>query len=370
MSSKSITFIVITLLMLSMSVQAQNKITEQTDLIYAKRHMLHSKILNEDREVEVYLPPSYYHSVHDYPIIVVIGGESFFRTVSGIVEHLSDVSRMPESIVVGLPNNTGKGLQMLPKLVGDDGKPFIPDSKADEYLQFYQQELFAHLESTYRVAKFRTLIGWSNQSAFALHAFVKAPELFQATIAIAPFLRYGYKVGDTIADAMARPYGKTPNRKAWLYVAMSESDVESNPQGKVDLQNLQQQLSPFTKNQLTLKTEVLAGEHHFSMTLPAVMSAFEMIYPRAKFKAANFSREVIGEPGETVANINAIFDKLSADYGFKTYPLGHKLGFICRRLIRQKRFIDAKSVIKRWVEIYPKSTEHQSYLKQVNESDL
>ncbi|MCJ8271009.1 MAG: alpha/beta hydrolase-fold protein [Psychrosphaera sp.] len=349
---------------------------QQTDLIYAKRHMLHSKILNEDREVEVYLPPSYYQTEnhhsgqgHEYPVIVVIGGESFFRTVSGIVEHLSDVSRMPESIVVGLPNNTGKGLQMLPKIVGDDGKPFIPDSLADEYIQFYQQELFPHLESTYRVAKFRTLIGWSNQSAFALHAFVKAPELFQATIAIAPFLNHGYKVGDTFVDAIAKPFAKTPNRKAWLYVGMSQSDVESNPQGKVSLQNLQQQLSPYTQKHLTLKTEVLAGEHHFSMPLPAVMSALDMIYPREKFKAVNFSREVIGEPGETVANIDAIFNKLSADYGFKTYPLEHKLGFICRRLIRQKRFDDAKAVIERWRELYPKSSEYQTYLQQTNETN-
>ena len=181
--------------------------------------------------------------------------------------------------------------------------------------------------------------------------------------------RHGYKVGDTFVDAIAKPFAKTPNRKAWLYVGMSQSDVESNPQGKVSLQNLQQQLSPYTQKHLTLKTEVLAGEHHFSMTLPAVMSAFEMIYPRAKFKAVNFSREVIGEPGETVANIDAIFNKLSADYGFKIYPLEHKLGFICRRLIRQRRFDDAKAVIERWRELYPKSSEYQTYLQQTNETN-
>ena len=85
----------------------QNKnelsITESIPLTYAQQYVIHSKILNEDRKVNIFLPESFYEvsAQHTYPVLLLLEDE-FFLMVSGVVKHLSSVERMPETIVVSL----------------------------------------------------------------------------------------------------------------------------------------------------------------------------------------------------------------------------------------------------------------------------
>ena len=56
-------------------------------------------------EASIYLPKNFNKSTakHTYPLVLLYG-DQFFLTTSGIVEHLSAVHKMPEAIVVSFNN--------------------------------------------------------------------------------------------------------------------------------------------------------------------------------------------------------------------------------------------------------------------------
>ena len=80
-------------------------------LSIGRSEILHSKVLNEDRTINIYLPDNYNpnDSVR-YPIVYVLDGgmdEDFFH-IAGIVRFSTQpwIDRFSQSIVVGIGGNT------------------------------------------------------------------------------------------------------------------------------------------------------------------------------------------------------------------------------------------------------------------------
>ncbi|MBN4080768.1 hypothetical protein JYT44_00245 [Caldithrix abyssi] len=358
------------------SVQEKPPQISSTPLVYGERHMLPSEILGETRAVDVYLPESYYEAAQTraYPLIVVLDGEFMFHTVTGVVKHLSSVSRMPEAIVVGIPNNTGKRLSFSPKLFSDNGRQSRSGGQEEQYIQFFKEELFPFLNKKYRTVKFRMLIGLSPTAKFTLHTFWKAPDLFQAHIAIVAghHLSHGYKPEESLSDVIQKSFTKTPNRKAYLYINSAESNFKNNPKVKTNLENIEKQLLPYTSKSLTLKTEVVPGVA-YAVVLPSVISAMDMIFPKEKWEPDYNS--FINQKGTATSNMDAFFKNLSSEYGFKIFPKGERfwnsdcLQGIGYRLLRQERIKEAIEIFQRWVEYYPNTANAYDSLAEALEAD-
>src|ERR1043165_8621252 len=73
---------------------------------------VHSAILNEERQLLIYLPEEY-DTLKKYPVVYLLDGESFFHSFTGIVSHLSGSYVVPEMIVVELVN-TNRGRAFTP----------------------------------------------------------------------------------------------------------------------------------------------------------------------------------------------------------------------------------------------------------------
>ena len=75
-------------------------------LEFGKNLTFESIILNKSLSMNVYLPESFEASSDEnrYPVIFANGshGAEFFHTLTGVVKHLGELDRMPESIVVSL----------------------------------------------------------------------------------------------------------------------------------------------------------------------------------------------------------------------------------------------------------------------------
>jgi len=65
----------IAIVLMSFGVQAQS---EGTPNVVGTNHLLSSKILNEERQVQIYLPPNYGESDAKYPVVYVLDGQRFF----------------------------------------------------------------------------------------------------------------------------------------------------------------------------------------------------------------------------------------------------------------------------------------------------
>lgn len=341
-------------------------------LVYAQRYLLPSAVLGETRAIDVSLPESYHEAapVQSYPVVVVLDGEFMFQTVTGIVRHLGSVGRMPEAIVVGIPNNTGKRLASSPKFVRDDGRTQSFGGDEEAYIQFFEQELFPYLKTHFRVVDFNILVGLSPTASFALHTFWAAPDLFQAHIAlvIGTTLDKQYTPEQTMADRIVHSFAEVPSRKAYLYLGSAESNYNADVEAA--LGELEQRLLPYQN--LTLKREVVPGSA-YAIVLPAVMSAMDMIFPAAKWNPDY--RTFMAEEGQALAHMDAFFENLSAEYGFRVYPKGDRfwnvngLRGLGSRLRSTERPREAVEVFQRWVEYYPNAPQAYFHLAYALQAD-
>ncbi|MEM7049994.1 MAG: alpha/beta hydrolase-fold protein [Acidobacteriota bacterium] len=347
--------------------KASQGVAPATPLTFAERHVLASQALGEERYVDVRLPASYRQSApaRSYPVIFVLDGELIFETVAAVADHLAAVGRMPEAVVVGVPNHTGDRLGMSPRFLGRDGKPSGFGGREDQYLQFLEGELVPYLASSFRLADFRLVFGVSPTAAFALHSFWRSPELFQVHVAMVAggSLDKLYPEAGLLADALVGALEQKPDRRAWLYLSSAESNFRAREEIGTALESFEKRLQPFLAKGLVFQAEVVPGAA-YATVLPAVTSALNLIFPPEEWDPRYVS--FLDGDAAALANLEAHFDALSARYGFPVVPLGDRffsvncLRGLASRLDRQGRSEEALQVLRRWVDLYP--SDPRSYL--------
>ena len=145
-----------------------------------------SKILNENRELLIYTPPSYnYNDKTTYPVMYFVDADYNFHYVTGLIELLSSVSsNIPEMIVVGI---VGKGTTTYRK---QSKPPYDVKDKgtADKTLAFIQKELFPFINKNYKTNNYKILSGHSIGGLFTTYAMITQTDMVDTFIAISPSL--------------------------------------------------------------------------------------------------------------------------------------------------------------------------------------
>lgn len=140
-----------------------------------KQYSLHSKILGEERKVLVRLPEGYDGTDVDvrYPVIYLLDGDRHFSHGSIGAEVLEQRDRMPNAIIVALPNNRGTRERDLAR-------------EPDNFRRFMSEELFAFIDTKYRTSGHKTLFGHSLAGYFTLSILVDHNKMFDNYIAASP----------------------------------------------------------------------------------------------------------------------------------------------------------------------------------------
>ncbi len=178
---------------------------------------LQSTILQENRPLSIYLPPSYFSKPkQNYPVLYILDGEYNFLYVSGILELQAGIAEnIPEMILVAI---SGKGS----KNYKENCKPFvqgIQDSgNADQVLEFIEKELTPYIDSKYRTLDYKILAGHSIGGLFIINAALKKPTLFNNYIAISPALWWEENAINTVAKNI---YESKPPIKPNVYVSLA-----------------------------------------------------------------------------------------------------------------------------------------------------
>jgi enterochelin esterase-like enzyme len=145
--------------------------------------MIASKILEEQRPLQIRLPRGYEESTQRYPVLYRLDGEFCFSHTVVTVEQLvvfEEAEGVPEMIVVGIPN-TNRGRDMLPAQ-----SQYAPENASPaRFLEFLKDEVFPFVEEHYRATDTRILAGQSSSGFFAWWAQLQEPQLF-AAVAISP----------------------------------------------------------------------------------------------------------------------------------------------------------------------------------------
>lgn len=159
-----------------------------------RKEKVHSKILGEDREILVYVPPYELKSGKKFPVLYLLDGDAHFHSVSGLIQILgtgvNGTFAVPEMIVVAIPN-TDRTRDLTPShsesMPGGGTQDFLKTSGGGEnFLKFVQTELIPYVESAYPTHPYRVLVGHSFGGITALNALYTMPETFDAYVSIDP----------------------------------------------------------------------------------------------------------------------------------------------------------------------------------------
>jgi len=135
---------------------------------------IRSTRLREDREISVYLPPSYAGSRQRFPVIYALDGEGTGPITASAVRFMtgySAIPQMPEALVVGVPNTDRNRDMPIP--------PEYGHGREDDFLAFLADELIPAVERRYRTQPLRILVGHSQGGLFAIYAMTARPTVFQ-----------------------------------------------------------------------------------------------------------------------------------------------------------------------------------------------
>lgn len=170
---------------------SQNCSEKDNAIVIGKRDGLHSKILNEQRDLLLYLPPGYESdTTTGYPVVYLLDGDTHFHSVTGILDQLSGNEVCPKMIVVAIPN-TQRSRDLTPtrslELPGGSQPDHMKTTGGGgNFTAFIEKELFPYIENNYRTAPYRVLIGHSLGGLFVINMLLKHPQMFDSYLAIDP----------------------------------------------------------------------------------------------------------------------------------------------------------------------------------------
>ncbi len=308
------------------------------------RHLIKSKILNEDRSVLVRVPESYAHSAQKYPVVYMLDGHgSHLSLMPGTLDYLAASGHLPEMILVSL-QNTDRERDLTPTKIAQR-----PNSGGgNNFLQFIETEVMPFVEAKYRTQPFRIFAGHSLGGLQVVYAFVSRPDLFQAYIAASPVLHWD---NNFVIKGAEETFKQKRLWKKTMFVGLG--DEPNYQDGFQAFKNLLGRLKP---EGFEYEFRQMPEENHGSVGLQTYYWGLRKIY-------AGWLPPTSG----SLADVEHHYKKLSDKYGY-TIPIPeNQLNTIGYRLLGANQTPEAIEVFKRNVELYPDSANVYDSLAEAYE---
>ncbi|MGS2727127.1 alpha/beta hydrolase [Psychroserpens sp. BH13MA-6] len=264
----------LTLILIASVVFAQTlpKKISETDFSIGKSITIESTILDQTRDLNIYLPLNYSDdNSNTYPVIYLLDGskDEDFIHVSGIVQFGSFpwINMLPESIVVGIGNVDRKKDFTFPSQNKLDQKEFPTSGNSKKFIAFIEKELQPFIASNYKTNKIKTIIGQSLGGLLATEILFKNPELFDNYIIVSPSLWWN---DEKLLDEVVTNF----DSKKAIYIA-------GGKEGDVMERTAKELFTKLKKNQTQntrLFYEFLEDKTHGDALHCAVYNAFEKIF--------------------------------------------------------------------------------------------
>ncbi len=248
------------------------KIKNKSPLTIGEQIQIESKILNEERTLNIYLPHGYIQdSLKTYPVIYLLDGsiDEDFIHIAGIVQFgsFSWINMLPESIVVGISNVDRKRDFTFPTQNNEDKLEFPTTGESAKFIQFIEKELQPFINSEYKTDSINTLIGQSLGGLLATEILFKYPELFDNYIIVSPSLWW-----DDESLLKYTPTNYTSEKSVYIAVGKEGEIMERSAK------ELYQKLNSLNNKNTSLYYDYFEAQNHADALHLAVYRAFERIF--------------------------------------------------------------------------------------------
>ena len=231
-----------------------------------------SKVLNENRILNIYLPNEYSKDTSKkYPVIYLLDGsiDEDFIHIAGLVQFgsFSWINMIPESIVVGISNVDRKRDFTFPTNNQKDKKDFPTTGKSQSFIDFIKKELQPLIDGQYKTDSDKTLIGQSLGGLLATEILFKDPDLFDNYIITSPSLWWD---DESLLNYKPIPYSS----KKSIFIAVGKEGEIMERTAK----ELHAKLNLLKKENTNLYFEFLEEQDHGDALHLAVYNAFNKIF--------------------------------------------------------------------------------------------
>lgn len=358
--------IICILLFLPACVFGQSHSVKDNSIKIGTINSIHSVLLNEDREILVYLPGSGSKNSNDktrYPVLYLLDGYSFFHSVTGMVQYLSAIGKMPEMIVVAIVNtNRVRDLTPTHSTSWSNGEVdtayFKNSGGGEKFMSFIQKELIPYIDTHYQTEPYRIFSGHSLGGLMVINTLVTNPGLFNAYIAIDPSIWWDNKFmikqpaivfqqkdysGKKLFFASANTMHKGMDTSR---VLNDTANVNVHVRDNLEFREI---LKSSKNNRLNWEWKYYNDDDHASIPLIAAYDAL-----RAFFKNYELPKD-LADTSIDATYIQHHYQDISAMLGYTVLPPQSTVNFLGYNNMSAKLYEKAYAFFKMNIDNYPAS---------------
>jgi len=307
-----------------------------------------STILDEERTIIVYTPATYNLSENSYPVMYLLDGGTHFHHATGIAQFLSANGIIPEMIVVAVVN-VDRTRDFSPTHV-DKWKT---TGGAKKFMGYINEELMPFMNKNYRTVPYELLVGHSFGGEFATYALLNYPDIFNAYIAISPYMMYDD--GFILKEAKTKLKEKYKNEVQFYMTIGNEPDYFATLN---DFESIVEQKSPKNFEFTYVKFE---NDNHGSVPHMSIYKGLESIFSDWKLSKEEFSAGL--------ASIDNHYQMISEKYGYVVSTPELTINALGYYYINEKDLKHAIKVFKENINRYPNSANVYDSLGEAYEND-
>jgi len=232
-----------------------------------------SKILNEDRTLNIYLPQGF-DKTKSYPIIYLLDGsmnEDFIH-VTGLIQFFNQMYSMPETIVVGIANIDRKKDFTFHTDLKDLQKDYPTTGHSDKFISFLEKELKPYIKSQFKTTD-TYIFGQSLGGLLATEILLKKPELFNNYFIISPSLWWD---DESLLKEAPELLTKIPDTKKFIYVSVGKGE---HPVMIKDAESLGDILKKSNKKNWTVEYKMMETDNHATILHRSLYEGLVKLFP-------------------------------------------------------------------------------------------
>jgi len=232
-----------------------------------------SKILNEERMLNIYLPQNF-DKTKSYPIIYLLDGsmnEDFIH-VTGLIQFFNQMYSMPETIVVGIANVDRKRDFTFHTDLTDLQKDYPTTGHSDKFIGFLEKELKPYIEKQFNITD-NYLFGQSLGGLLATEILLKKPEMFNNYFIISPSLWWD---DESLLKQAPQLLAKIPDTKKFIYVSVGKGE---HPVMVKDAEDLYDVLKKANKKNWTLEYKMMETDNHATILHRSLYEGLVKLFP-------------------------------------------------------------------------------------------
>lgn len=251
---------------------AAQGVREPTPIVIGQSFLIASRVMDEDREINVWLPPGYHDTDRTYPVVYLLDGgvDQDFHHITGLAQLGTIVGTTQDFIVVGVATKDRRNeltfrAEHDPSLIAD----YPTHGQSDRFRRFIADEVMPFIDAAYRTDGDEAVMGESLAGLFVLETFLRQPMLFDRYIAVSPSLWWDK---GALADEASGLLAAQPPTGRILWLTVADEGGEMQPA----IDRLRASLDAVTG--YTSIYSARPHETHATIYHPAALDAFRILY--------------------------------------------------------------------------------------------